>query len=65
MIKSTKRIEWEARINDWKASGLSKSIWCKDMGHKLHQMYYWIQKIDGTDSQVNIKNPMKVLYQSR
>lgn len=57
MIKSTKRIEWERRINDWKASGLSKSKWCSENGYKVHQMYYWIEKIDGVDSQLKIKAP--------
>jgi len=45
MTKSPKRIEWEARLQDWKDSGLSKAEWCRDNGYKEHQMYYWIQRI--------------------
>lgn len=51
MTKSTKRIEWEARIKEWRSSGLSIARWCKENGHKDHQMYYWIQKIDESKSQ--------------
>jgi len=51
MSKSHKRIEWESRIKDWKASGLSASRWCKENGVKDHQMYYWIQKIDNSEKQ--------------
>ncbi|MBU5593903.1 IS66 family insertion sequence element accessory protein TnpB [Amphibacillus sp. MSJ-3] len=58
MNKSTKRIEWEARIEDWRASGLSKAKWCRDNGFKEHQMYYWLQKINNsaspTDQPANI-----------
>lgn len=50
MTKSNKRIEWEARIDDWKASGLSKAKWCRENGFKEHQMYYWLQQIGGTES---------------
>ena len=46
MTKSYKRIEWEERIKDWKASGLSKAKWCRENGVKEHQMYYWLQRID-------------------
>lgn len=50
MTKSNKRIEWEARINDWKTSGLSKAKWCRENGLKEHQMYYWVKQIDETQS---------------
>src|SRR5690625_4946162 len=46
MTKSAKRIEWETRIQEWKASGLSKAKWCRDNGYKAHQLYYWLEKID-------------------
>ena len=57
MSKSYKRIEWEARIKDWKASGLSVARWCRENGHKDHQMYYWIQKIDGSPKKSKHKSP--------
>ena len=55
MVKSAKRIEWEARLKDWKDSGLSKAKWYRDNGFKEHQMYYWIQKINGSELQSNQK----------
>lgn len=45
MTKSPKRIEWEARLQNWEDSGLSKAEWCRNHGYKEHQMYYWIQRI--------------------
>lgn len=50
MTKSNKQIEWKARINDWKASGLSKAKWCRENGLKEHQMHYWVKQIDETES---------------
>lgn len=58
MTKSNKRIEWEARINDWKSSGLSKAKWCRENGVNDHQMYYWLQRINGTEvTQSKPKSP--------
>src|SRR5690625_6159224 len=50
MTKSAKRIEWEARIQEWKESGLSKAKWCRENGYKEHQLYYWLEKMDKPDS---------------
>lgn len=50
MTKSNKKVEWEARINDWKASGLSRAKWCRENGFKDHQMYYWLQKINEAEA---------------
>lgn len=47
MTKAEKRIEWKARFDSWKASGLSVAEWCRDKGLKDHQMYYWIRKFEG------------------
>jgi len=46
MTKAEKRIEWKARFDAWKASGLSVAEWCREKGLKDHQMYYWIRKFD-------------------
>lgn len=42
-----KRIEWKARFDAWKVSGLSAAEWCRDQDIKVHQMYYWIRKFNG------------------
>jgi hypothetical protein len=47
MTKAEKRIEWKARFDAWKASGLSIAEWCRAEGVKDHQMYYWIRKFEG------------------
>lgn len=52
MSNTTKRIEWEKRISDWKASGMSKSKWCREHGYKVHQMYYWLEQFDESESQL-------------
>lgn len=56
MNNSNKRIEWEARLNDWKANGLSIAKWCRENGFKEHQKYYWLQRIDGSESTLSKQN---------
>lgn len=46
MTKAEKRIEWKARFDAWKASGLSVAEWCRDKDIKNHQMYYWIRQFE-------------------
>lgn len=36
--------EWEARLADYRASGLSKVKWCKDHGVNVKQLYYWLNR---------------------
>ncbi|WP_096273227.1 IS66 family insertion sequence element accessory protein TnpA [Paucisalibacillus globulus] len=43
MTKADKRIEWKARFDAWKASGLSVAGWCREQGVNIHQMYYWVR----------------------
>src|SRR5699024_4745575 len=43
MSLADKRIEWKARFDAWKSSGLSVAEWCREQGIKDHQMYYWIR----------------------
>src|SRR5699024_2653627 len=37
------RIEWTARFDAWKCSGLSVAEWCREQGTKYHHMYYCIR----------------------
>lgn len=46
MTQTDKRIEWKARIDAWKSSGLRVAEWCREQGIKDYQMYYWIQKFE-------------------
>jgi hypothetical protein len=38
--------EWELRIADYKASGLTQSKWCEENNLTLHQFKYWFYKIE-------------------
>lgn len=46
MTHSEKRIEWKARFDAWKTSGLSAAAWCREQGIKTSQMYYWIRNFE-------------------
>lgn len=36
---------WQARIQEWKASGQSKSQWCRDNQLPCHQFFYWFNRL--------------------
>src|SRR4051812_17308822 len=38
--------EWERRIADFKASGMSQSKWCETHGINLHKLRYWLKRIN-------------------
>lgn len=38
--------EWEARIAEFRASGMSGAGWCKEHGLNVRQFYYWITKLE-------------------
>lgn len=46
MTRTEKRIEWKARIDAWKASGLSAAAWCREQDVIPSQMYYWIRSLN-------------------
>jgi len=46
MTQHDKRIEWLSRYEAWKESGLNVAAWCREHNLKVHQMYYWIHKIE-------------------
>src|SRR5699024_8112421 len=46
MSLADKRIEWKARFDAWKSSGLSGAEWCREQGFNDHQMYYWIRMFE-------------------
>ncbi|PAV27589.1 IS66 family insertion sequence hypothetical protein [Virgibacillus profundi] len=49
MTLTDKRLEWKARYDAWKSSDLSIAKWCREQGIKVHQMYYWIQKLESNE----------------
>ncbi|WP_407272380.1 IS66 family insertion sequence element accessory protein TnpA [Radiobacillus sp. PE A8.2] len=50
MTKEQKRIEWESRVLAWKESGLSVPKWCQEHNLKDYQLYYWIKKLEVSDT---------------
>jgi transposase-like protein len=40
-----RREEWQQRVAAFKASGKSGAAWCAEHGIKLHQLYYWVQRL--------------------
>ena len=55
-----RQAEWQARIDAYRASGLSGSRFCQ--AHELiyHQFVYWRKKLAGTDLVVQRGNPLAV-----
>lgn len=41
---------WEARVADFRASGLSGPQWCAAHGFKLRQLRYWQHKLKTPDA---------------
>ncbi|WP_382392874.1 IS66 family insertion sequence element accessory protein TnpA [Lentibacillus juripiscarius] len=53
MTLKDKRIEWKARYDAWKESGLSVAEWCRNQEIKIHQMYYWVQRFENSGNGAN------------
>jgi hypothetical protein len=45
MKKRLIKKEWEAHIQDFKESGLSKAAWCQKQNLPVHWLYYWLKKL--------------------
>lgn len=43
-------MEWERRIGVFKASGQTQSKWCPINNLSLHQLRYWLKKIESSKS---------------
>jgi hypothetical protein len=48
--------EWERRIALYKTSGLTQSKWCEINEISIHQLKYWLYKIDSSDSSQKSNN---------
>lgn len=51
MAKIELQSEWEARIAEYRASGLSAAAWSVANGVSVHRLYYWLKKFRDTDAQ--------------
>ena len=41
MTREELREEWERRIADFKASGMTRVQWCKEHGESIYKLKYW------------------------
>lgn len=48
--KTDLQMEWEHRVAEFKASGLSQSKWCRENDLSLHKLRYWLKKLDNNSS---------------
>ncbi len=46
MSQTELRKEWELRIAEYRASGLTQTKWCEENDLKIHQFHYWLRKIE-------------------
>lgn len=46
MPKTDLHKEWEIRIAEFRSSGLTQAKWCEMNQIKLHQLRYWLRKIE-------------------
>lgn len=46
-MDSNQRVQdWALRIEDFKDSGLTMSAWCKAHTQSMHQLKYWLKKMN-------------------
>ncbi len=50
MANTELREEWERRIAVFRSSGQTQVEWCKINNLNLHQLKYWLKKIERPDS---------------
>ncbi|MCY9691478.1 IS66 family insertion sequence element accessory protein TnpA [Paenibacillus alginolyticus] len=50
MNKQQRLQEWTTRIIDFKSSGLTMSAWCQAHGQTIHQLKYWLRKLNESSS---------------
>lgn len=44
------REQWEARVADYRACGLSAAEWCKANNQKTYRLWYWIRKFEAEEA---------------
>jgi lambda repressor-like predicted transcriptional regulator len=45
--------EWEARIEEYRASGLSVRKWCEESGVSPHKLRYWLERSRQWKEEIN------------
>lgn len=44
MVNLSLQQEWQKRVAEFQASGLSGAKWCQANDYKEHQLWYWVRK---------------------
>src|SRR5690625_7421277 len=44
MTRHERRLMWQERVDQCRASGMSVSAWCRENEVPEQQMYYWLRK---------------------
>jgi hypothetical protein len=57
MARNELHQEWEKRIEDLKASGQSIVAWSIANNHKIHQVRYWLRKIQSPSQTTICSSP--------
>lgn len=50
-IKSHLQSEWKIKLEQWRASGLSGSAWCRNHGISYYVFQYWRKKLETKKSE--------------
>ena len=50
MNKQQRLQDWTTRVTDFKNSGLTMSAWCKAHNQTIHQLKYWLRKLNPISS---------------
>lgn len=46
MSRNKLQEEWEERIGQYKASGMTQAEWCRHQKVSIHKLKYWLYKVD-------------------
>lgn len=44
MTRHERRLMWQERVDQYRASGMSVAAWCRENEVSEQQMYYWLRK---------------------
>ena len=50
MDKHQRLQDWTTKTTDFKTSGLTMPAWCEAHGQTLHQLKYWLRKLNPSSS---------------
>ncbi|OPZ64746.1 MAG: hypothetical protein BWY85_01001 [Firmicutes bacterium ADurb.Bin506] len=51
MSQNERQRQWEARVAEFRTSGLGPARWCREHGVKVKQLYYWLKKSRGAGTE--------------